>query len=519
MATIAFVAFDPFFQAVINYNGKAVASTEPVPYTQRTESFMKGILNSDQDKWHYRFPNLDTMEINYSITLTDYKAQPDLGWIAAALDGFSNVVSVRKDALAYCQTGNCTWPTYHSLGVCSSCVDISSSIVKEECDIETTTDPTVAGTRYRLPTVNMAYGKSWRFSESVGSRKFSDGTVGTWFPPTLAVNSSAYPVDTIAFQHLKSPIITAVRMDASDAFMTENAAWDETFPKATECALYWCIQSYDTSVVKGQTIETASEVEFESNIVVEGNSPEDAEAINAYFNSTKSIWRREGFPDALDPENAWLELRPLSNPEEKFSVSCKSAVGAVQYFLDWMVGQEIYNITRLSHGDALELATWNRQLTYSSNNRFFNYDQPSQVAAPLLIYLQTTSFSEPTENAARSMSIYMRDYTGDHVNGTANSWITQIQVNWSYLVIPIFTFVMGSIYVLLVILETHGLNLPIWKEDSLPMLAYGVEDAIRGDLKLDFNNRVKGSEQTPVQLHPGNLMLVHTPSDEVSGKK
>jgi hypothetical protein len=513
IATIAFVAFDPFFQSVINYSGEAIASTAPFPYTRRTESFTKGICNLDQYTWDYRFTSPKTLETNYSLTLSDYKAQPDLGWIAATLDGFTNVVSVRKDAFAYCQTGNCTWPTYRSLAVCSSCVDISSSIVEEECDIETTTDPSVVGTRYRLPTVSMAYGKSWRFSDSVGSRKFSDGTVGAWFPPTLAVNATAYPVDTVAFQHLKSPIITAIRMDAGDAFITKNAPWDQASPKATECALYWCIKSYNTSVVKGQTVETASDVEFETNIIAQGKSPEDTEAINAFFNSTKSIWRREGIPEALDTATAELELRPLSNQEEKFSVGYNSSVGAVQYLLDWMVGQRIYNITLLSTGNDLELAQWNQQLTYSSKYPFFNYDDQSQVAAPVLIYLESTNLSEATENAARSMSIYMRDYTGISVDGTANSWITQIQVNWTYLVIPILTFATGCIYVLLVIKETHGLNLPIWKEDALPMLAYGVDSELRGDLRRDFSSRTKGTEETLVQLHPKMLTLGIKPSD------
>lgn len=33
-----------------------------------------------------------------------------------------------------CSTGNCTWPEYHSLGVCANVVDMSSMLLRNPCD-------------------------------------------------------------------------------------------------------------------------------------------------------------------------------------------------------------------------------------------------------------------------------------------------------------------------------------------------------------------------------------------------
>jgi hypothetical protein len=69
-----------------------------------------------------------TMEVN-NLTFPVMDFGMDYSMAAAIRSGFSTSSASLSQQLGYtCSSGNCTWPSYRTLGVRSSCVDVTSQL-------------------------------------------------------------------------------------------------------------------------------------------------------------------------------------------------------------------------------------------------------------------------------------------------------------------------------------------------------------------------------------------------------
>jgi len=119
-----------------------------------------------------------------------------------------------------CATGNCTWPIFSSLGVCSDCVNRTNLITK---DCPETIDCT--------------------FSLPDGPTTIMEGaSLNTFLNATIASNMSGLPIfdSTITqFQVMVDP----------------DGGVGDTPPIAFGCSLYYCIKTYQTVVQSGALTE------------------------------------------------------------------------------------------------------------------------------------------------------------------------------------------------------------------------------------------------------------------------
>lgn len=144
----------------------------------------------------------------------------DLTMKAAIYNGIYNTDPSLFAVSVDCATGNCTWPIFSSLGVCSDCVNRTDLITKDCPESDDCT-----------------------FSLPQGPTTITQGlSLNTFINATIASNMSGLPVfdSTITqFQVMVNP----------------DGGIGDTPPVAFGCSLYYCIKTYQTSVQLGGLTE------------------------------------------------------------------------------------------------------------------------------------------------------------------------------------------------------------------------------------------------------------------------
>ncbi|KAK5046366.1 hypothetical protein LTR84_008167 [Exophiala bonariae] len=165
-----------------------------------------------------------------------------------------------------CPSGNCTWPELTTLGVCSQCFNVTDSL-EESCgktDIEyiapngdgnSNSTASVPYCNYTLPNGLQLHGISNDMVIAIqnsgnwnNSIHFSDSnnTIGV-----LSSIKSTWTSLPAQWDFLNSGMV----------FATAPDAWT-----ATECALSYCVQKYNTSVERGALTEKLLDTYFDSYI-------------------------------------------------------------------------------------------------------------------------------------------------------------------------------------------------------------------------------------------------------------
>jgi len=105
-------------------------------------------------------------------------------------------------------------------------------------------------------------------------------------------------------------------------------------------------------------------------------------------------------------------------------------------------------------------------LVYPNNNPYFDNDVPD-------ILYNSTNLTATFANVASRLTVQLRDSSDAVHSGLEEKFILHIQVEWSFFVLLILTLVLGSVYFVGILIQTHRLGLPAWKESTYPVLAYG----------------------------------------------
>jgi hypothetical protein len=140
---------------------------------------------------------------------------------AAIYNGVFNKNATDSSSLPMsCSTGNCTWPLFLSLAVCSKCANITN-LVRHNC---TDREYEERYCDYSLPNGQVAIGASG-------------------LPETMVV--TAMPAsNTTSFQNITNSLVAF-------SIMRTTETWDLYDPEAIECVLYYCVQQYNASVSGG----------------------------------------------------------------------------------------------------------------------------------------------------------------------------------------------------------------------------------------------------------------------------
>lgn len=483
--------------------------------------------------------------------------KPDPGVTIAVTEGFTNLTQSNPALSVSCGTGNCIWPKYKSLGVCSSCTDISTHIVKNRRVIFN--NPSLSWEYSHLSGDSESAETEWGISSdcvlvanlsvgepaegcptltpdgmSVRLRNYTfltnplNETVTysmTFQLPTvelankelalfnatqdtiMAFNATSLPEETFNFRNLTTMISAFTSIKAHDSYLQGKSVWNATLPSATECALFFCVNEYTLKMANYTLEQDVKPATFERNFASYGNSSD-----LTFWN--QSLWAFQ--PPTLYNLTAeeivrfWFASNALWHHEGTIFKS-NATLGSLDLQLisrSTNADTEAFNVSANTTASLIQyILSWSVGQLPLKLDRDDTHPFLSRTATPNeepQNILMNALFASPNisltfANAAQSISNYIQNTTTSggaiKVPGTSMIAVTHIIIQWGFLALPGFTLLAGYVYVILVLLQTWRLDTPPWKEKLSPLLSSRSGPATQG-LTQDLGASDKGHCET-----------------------
>ncbi|KAK7926546.1 hypothetical protein PG985_003544 [Apiospora marii] len=480
LVTVLLLAFDPLLQGAISHSGKLVDAPDlqapTIPYSSRLDA---GTYAPDgNSSTHGIIPDPNH---NYSrISLEEFASTSDLRMAAAVYNGFTGVPSY---ADFHCESGNCTWPSFLSLGVCSSCNDVTDNMAKK-------TEEATSGTIPTGSTV-MVTDNYTKYSLEYMDLSNADSVHKSQLSAYMAVGGTNSPNETVSYRENDRLIAALGIIKAADTYEKNQTIWAETEVTATECALYFCIKRFDAAVEKAELKENATEIK--TSRVKNSYGPVRPKDRNK-FKILQKMLGNSLFSKTGDLPRHDLQLTP-SDVTQLDNTSL--VVPAVFNISQNAVGSMISFISKELLGGYEGILIWPpfkaRQGFFQSSaaSTFFNSTDLSETMQKLAGGLtdwarDASSGTSKTPTRKRQQPQHQEEQQQDHqsVLGTPQTWIQHVRVRWEYMTLPLFTLVAGFLFVGLSIRETRRMKLAPWKADMIATLAYSLDAETRAQLRF-----------------------------------
>ncbi|KAK6948586.1 hypothetical protein Daesc_010356 [Daldinia eschscholtzii] len=469
-----FIAFDnasrgplgyPCVQSLITYKGQ-------VDITGQNNSKIVKATRLDVGKWSRE----TTAEIGFVEEgfLNNYHIYSDVGIATISVLGFVNTSTSQpsKPPSVSCQTGNCTWPTYSSLGVCSTCFDISEHITKDKGF--GMPDVSVLSPCHDSSVVFVANYTTYSVPYDSGRPLLIQNTDGlanqSACLPRSRVGLSAVfrPNETYRFANSTSLLASFVVLELQTDYWDSKIAIEDSTPKATECALEYCGRIHKAVMRNGDIVE--STILESTSIAIDSFKPlgeYSQELIDVvqkeYGNSVSDITLKafaetNNFPTILERNDLQVEIPITADVPEHV--------------------QRVFNITQTS------IVTMMRTLADSTTLESIAYALSNSTNV-------ITSF----DNAAHLLSNRMREIDGSMAYGSSEQWVIYTHVQWRFFALPIVVVVAGCLFVIGTILDSTRLQIETKKTDLLSTLITVVDPETRAFLRKEKRGKDKDEDK------------------------
>ena len=407
---------------------------------------------------------------NSSLAMGSFASEPGPGLTAHLLLGLQPIQSERGEPPMFnCKTTNCTWEPFTSLAFCSTCNDVTKSLVRkteysEDGSISTLKHDGMmmvdAGdyTSYSLPYVSL-------------TNKDEKGV----FKAFKVAGGETNPGNTVSFQDLDTMLL-AYGIIASEDYEANQTDWKDAHVTATECALWLCTQAYRFNVTNGVDKQTvlgtwANRDKDSYQPSGEGSlspSPEKFVQFEEYNN--RSLYTEFG-------DFYRTDLRLQIPPEEAVEAGLPPDANLSFNVSQKTIGSTVRAIKRYLFKDPV---TWPLPPT-GDVGPFV------PIVSGSLLEARGNAAKDTTESLASSLTKWARDSGLDRAIGIAEKWSTYIYVKWGYITLPVTTTLAGCIFVALTIRQTSNLQLQPWKADVVATLAHSVDPDVREKLRAALN--------------------------------
>ena len=436
LATILAVGVSPFVQQMATVQNTLVSVNLPA-YVGRAQTY----LESDE------------------MTGVGPFSQPTDGMLAA-IYGFvlaspgsskagSKSTAAQPSVPVTCDSGYCDFPPFRSLAVCSDCSDISKALTSD-CESGSCT-PEKTMCNYSLPN-----GMQVNMSDYMPlSETFFQANVS--YSREKTIHSGLWPQNLSMIFNL-----TEIRIPS----ITNTTELKNAF--ATQCALYWCVNTY-TAQVRNHTL----------------------------FETLEDSWH--------DPSPQYTLTNPPGGFRIDFQPPTKDNLTQSNFTVD--------GTTNLALQDWLE----DKMQTGNMLSSYCDYGQPSTEGSS-----RSTEFTRPIVRsslndvfqkltAAMTTRVRQLDSTAQRekpvaefgpiegvvgaANGTSFIWETQIKVRWTWIILPSLLFILTSLFLGVTMLETKRRGLKIWKLSPTAVICSGLDETTQQQVRA-AGDPVKMEERT-----------------------
>lgn len=323
----------------------------------------------------------------------------------------------------FCSTGNCTFPVFDSLAVCSKCQNVT--------DQTTRSDRQGQGARGPDWWHNSTYSLPGDAEVEVHARYY-DGRLQQGPSLVSATNVSAtMPKDILGISNpmLSVAILQFPGIDR-DGY---SANYSKETPIAHECALYFCVQTYNLTVVDGKTT---------------------TEVLSTWYNETDPVWSAgsNGHRFLLRPSDQPAPQAPkLKDP---IFIVYDATFNTILWFLD-----------KTLHGTALS-----RTAVVAGQDRIVD-DVLEALKVSKDISVLFGNLATSLSNRIREMYV---DEADSDVRGETLVMVPHVRIQWAWLSLPALLVAVSSGFLVATMVATTRSRVPVWKNSSLAVLFHGL---------------------------------------------
>lgn len=351
----------------------------------------------------------------------------EFGMKAAIYDGIFKP-SGAHDLEPVCPTGNCTFPLFDSLAVCSKCVDVSKDVINNTPQSNPTKLVGDHEVSYTMPggaTIKFVA----RFAESM--LQMGPAFVSTaGVPPTLSKEILG----------LQDPLFTLAVLQFPDAMLKiADGNYFSSLPVANECALYFCVNTYNVSVLnsKPNTTVVSSWTSDTGTPTVGGKTKTG----NSMIGTKDAILERP--TDGVDGNHTyWIPAGTLANLKAWLNSTLQGSMNTSTSLVDTSNGPVWAN-------DEIQTLNVTTDWSYLMG----------ALATCMTTYIRSSGFKNSVGVA----------------EGTAFKNETYVQVQWVWLCLPMTLVSMSILFLVATMIVNHRKRAMAWKSSSLALLFHGLE--------------------------------------------
>lgn len=381
-----------------------------------------------------------------------FHADPDTEFVSALYSGFySSRAAGMQTVLSTCPTANCSWTLFTTLAMCSECHDVTSYMKRSEYQ-----------SAVKATWIRWALPKGAFLENAAGPLEPATGT-------SMSAQTLLNHLYNLSFKNLTTMITTVQVIRAAEDYEKGEVAWADANVSATECALWFCVNAYKSSMKQGKLEEVLigswSERDFDSYADISGLGDRDSTRLFDEMNNYSFVTphRFDTIRSDLRLLIAESEIQRLHLPENvttSFNITANTIVSVTRFI----------------------------------NNDFFSPEMVWQPYPELILTFykknpgaqslwSSTNLSDTFNNAARSLTKWIRDASNAAHRGETQEWTTTVQIEWQYITAPLAAFVAGVLFCLFICWETARLGLPPWKTGMIATLTHSLDATTREQLR------------------------------------
>ena len=336
-----------------------------------------------------------------------------------------------------CDSGYCDFSPFRSLAVCSDCSDISNALTSHCESGSCTQEKTMCN--YSLPN-----GMQVNISDYVR-------LPGTFFQANVSYSPEENSHSGL-WSRNRSMIfnLTEIRIPS----VTNTTELRNAF--ATQCALYWCVNTY-TAQVRNHTL----------------------------FETLEDSWHDPSPPYTMTsvPGGFRIDLQPPTKDGQtrsNFTIDGETSLDLQYWLRDKMQTGNIpssscYNGKPTMGGSLAPQTEFSRPIVRSSLNDVFQ--NLAAAMSPRVRQLDPTAQREkPTAEFGPIEGV-------GAANGTSFIWETQIKVRWTWIILPSLLFILTSLFLGVTMLETKRRGLKVWKLSPTAIICSGLDETTQQQVR------------------------------------
>jgi hypothetical protein len=391
---------------------------------------------------------------------------------AAAYAGIVSPLETKFNMTSNCPSGNCTWPAFQTLGVCSSCTNLTDQIKRQ----------TIAAQHFDGGGPSNFYlpnGSNLTTKETLDSRGgltyMNVSTTARMYSQTYrTVDDFTFNNMSVAYADRGSLIIDLVALRLRGL---SNSG--DNITVAHECMLQYCVKTISAVQRNGELVETEHE-----------SWTNNSEAARKFY---------LGYLQT-DP-TAWIPLYFLQPP-----------------------GQD--KVFRVGHAAQVQMTSWlstqfggtaSRQPPDSG--KFFSSDQVQGIDAAF--DQDEDGLQQAMANVANAMTTALRKSSNETAEGVVFVSEAYISIQWAWITLPLLLYVLAVCFVMAVAWRSghnpEDMKVHVWKNSLIAALFHGLDDGLltkaghpneqelideaAKDLKVKLSRTVNGLRLDGEELH------------------